>query len=245
MNPPLALPANIAAVASDTYDDPFAADTVRLVPLIANALDGPVPMLPFVDAITTVGAVTVTPLPVVNVVVEALVASAKYVPLALFGLTTVGQQFNNVGVTIATFPVDVSSTYTDPLAAVAEKLVAEKVIGDVTDVPMVPAVESNTNRFAFVIAATDDVIDPVDINAADPLLALIDAFANDIPAFVPDACRIMLLALNVELTPNDIVLPVDPRLVVSLMKYVPLVVLAAFCVPSAAATNVAACESVM
>lgn len=251
VNPPLALSDKVAAVESDTYADPFAADIVRFlplaVPLTANVLVKLVPTLPTDDTITTVGAVIVTPVPVVKFIPLALVASAKYVPvvgLTLFGLDIVGQQFNNDGTTIATLPVYVSSTYTEPVAAVAEKFVAENVIGDVIDVPTLPAVESNTNVVAFDMADTESVIEPVDINAADPLCALIVAFVNEMPALVPDASRIMLLASSMVLVPNDIVLPAEPKFAVLLTKYVPLEVLATFCVLSAASTSVAACESV-
>jgi hypothetical protein len=82
-----------------------------------------------------------------------------------------------------------------------------------------PAVESNTNVVALVIAAIDDVIEAVDINAADPLFAFIDAFVSEMPAFVPDASNIILLAdKDVELAANNIVLLADPKFAVSFIK---------------------------
>ena len=152
-NPPVALLVNVAPVASDTNTD--CALLLRYCQVGSAASStyckcaaGIGSYSPAVDTITTFGAVTVTPAPVVNVVPLAFVASTKYVPvvgLTLFGLATVGQQFNNVGLTIGTLPVDVSSTYTEPLAAVAEKLAAENANGDAIDVPIFPPVESNTN----------------------------------------------------------------------------------------------------
>ena len=78
-----------------------------------------------------------------------------------------------------------SSTYTEPLAAVAEKLGTVNANGAVIDVPTFPFVESRTSVFA-VIADTDPVIELVDINAAEPLLLpVMVAFVRSIPALVP------------------------------------------------------------
>ena len=81
------------------------ADSCHRLSATTNVLLGVVPIFPADDTITTVGAVIVTPDAVVNAVLPPFVASAKYVPLALFGLATAGKQFNNVGLTIATLPL--------------------------------------------------------------------------------------------------------------------------------------------
>ena len=101
---------------------------------------------------------------------------------------------------------DVSSTYTEPLAAVAEKFATENTNGDMIEVPTFPLVESSTNVVTPLNWVGFDVIELYEINAA--VVAVIVALASEIPALVPDASRTALLAVNVAPVPNDMALQI-------------------------------------
>lgn len=122
-------------------------------------------------------------------------------------------------------PAKVSLTYTEPLAAVAEKFGAENVIG-ATLVPIEPPVDASTNVFAPLIVASEPVIELVEIKVIDPeFVTFIVLFVSEIPAFAPDACNMTLLPDSVEAAAKLIVLPGPAVLLLS--KNVPVVALTA------------------
>ena len=127
-------PVTVTACSSDRNADPAVdedpAFTVTAPAFNSNVLVQLVPIEPEAVLSTIVLPERVTPLSVNRFVAES--ALMLYVPAAEFGLGIFGQHANVLddGVITFTVPLAVSSTYTEPLPEVAEKLAAENVTGE-------------------------------------------------------------------------------------------------------------------